>query len=185
MNQWLAELFLSMPPSLSDPLIFGSLTLALCWLGYLLCMRAPLLRAVRGRCGDAFVAEQRKRPWRCLLYGSVRKRARLDRGGLYLGNLAALCSLSAVSAAHVLLFIVARRGVSACGVADRLLVTATAAAVGVLCLWTQPGATVERRTRWGFGRAGSVVRAVVWEGVIVAVLLLWLYDAWFFPLLSA
>ena len=180
-NQWLADLFLSMPPWLRDPLIFGSMALALCWFGYFVCMRAPLLEAVRARCGDAFLTEQRKRPWRCVLYGSARKKAKLDKGGLYAGNLAAVCFLLSMSIVHVVLFVAVRQGMEACGIVDRLLVTVVAVVIGAACLWTQPGATVERRLRWGFGRANAVIHAAIWEALIVIALFLWLYDAWFLP----
>ena len=181
MNQWLADLFLSMPPWLRDPLLFGSMALALCWIGYVLCVRAPLLRAVRNRCGHAFVTEQRKRPWRCLLYRSAREKAKLDEDGVYAGNLAAVCFLLSMSVVHVVLFVAVRQGMELCGVVDRLVVTVTATVIGAVCLWTQPRATAERRLRWGFGRANAVIHATVWEAFIVIVLFLWLYDAWFLP----
>ena len=141
MNQWLADLFLSLPRSLTDPLVFGSLMLALCWLSY-----ACYLRRLPG-------------------------------------NRAALLSLIGVSAVHAALFAFARRGVDACGVADRVLLTVTALAIGALSLATQPRVTVERRERWGFGRTNAVLHAIVWEIIIVLFVLLWLYDAWFLPAL--
>ena len=139
MNQWLADVFLSLPRSLTDPLIFGSLTLALCWLAYACYLRVRLSDRV------------------------------------------ALPTLIGISVAHVALFVFARRGVDACSVADRVLLTITSLAVGALSLWTQPRVTVERRERWGFGRANAVVHAAVWEMLIVIFVLLWLYDAWFLP----
>lgn len=181
MNQWLADLFLSLPRALTDPLVFGSLVLILCWLCYAFYLRAPLARAVRRRCGDERGIPHGIPPMRRLLYGSVRKRARLDEGGLYLGNLAALLSLSCVSAIHIVLFIFARDGMKGCGMADRVLLTITVLAVGVLSLATQPRATIERRERWGFGKVNAVLHAAIWELLIVVFVLLWLYDAWFLP----
>jgi hypothetical protein len=177
MNQWLADLFLSLPRALAEPLVFGSLMLILCWLCYAFYLRAPIARAVRRRCGD----ERGIPPMRRLLYGAVRKRARLDEGGLYLGNQAAFLSLSCVSAIHVVLFIFARDGLKGCGIADRVLLTITVLAVGALSLATQPRATIERRERWGFGKGNAVLHAAIWELLIVVFVLLWLYDAWFLP----
>lgn len=181
MNQWLAELFLSMPPALSDSLTFGSLMLVLCWLGYAFWLRAPLLRAVRARCGEAFLADHMPRPWHWLFCGTARKKARLDEGGLYIGNHAVFWSLLSVSVVHGVLFYLTKQGESVCGLVDRVILTVASLIIGALCLWTQPAATVERRVRWGFGRMNAVIHAIVWEALTVAVLFLWLYDAWFFP----
>jgi hypothetical protein len=42
---------------------------------------------------------------------------------------------------------------------------------------------MERRSRLGFHKTGSVVRSILRELLIVAVLFVWLYDAYFLPLL--
>ncbi len=139
MNQWLADIFLALPRGLTDPLVFGSLMLVLCWLAYVFYLRVPL------------------------------------------SHRAVWLTLIGVSVAHVALFVFARRGVDACGVADRVLLTFTVTAVGAASLWAQPRATVERRTRWGFGRPNAVVHAILWEMLIAIFVLLWLYDAWFLP----
>ena len=143
MNQWLADRFVSLPSALTDPLIFGSIVLALCWLCYLFCLRASF-----------------------------------GRPALWL-------TLFGVSVLHVALFVFARRGVDACGVVDRVLLTAAVLPVGAASLLIQPRATRERRERWGFGRANAIVHAILWEAVIVVWVFLWLYDAWFWPVVMA
>jgi hypothetical protein len=86
-----------------------------------------------------------------------------------------------MSVVHVVLLVAVRQGMEACGIVDRLLVTVASVVIGAACLWTQPGSTVERRLRWGFGRANAVIHAAIWEALIVIALFLWLYDAWFLP----
>jgi hypothetical protein len=55
--------------------------------------------------------------------------------------------------------------------------------VAILSLISQPAATQERRTRWGFRPFGNTVHAVIWEGIILFLLFLWLYIAHFLSLL--
>lgn len=179
-NQLLADLFLSLPRALTDPRVFGSVWLLLCWLGYVAFVRGPIRRAVRARCSASFLATELPRPWHRILYGAARKKARLDEGGLYRTNLAVLVSLTVAVVLHVLLFALSYR-LPLLETVDRLVVTVAVCAVSVLCLATQPATTVERRLRWGFGKGSAWLCAVLWELAIVAALFLWLYDAWFLP----
>ena len=180
MNQALADLFLALPRTLTDPCVFGSIWLLLCWAGYVAFVRGPITRAVRARCPATFLSTHLPHPWHRLLYGAARKKARLDEGGLYQTNLAVLCALSAATVGHVVLLLLSAR-LPALETLDRLALTAVVCGMAVLCLLTQPATTLERRARWGFGKVGSVLCALLWEALIVAALLLWLYDAWFLP----
>ena len=181
MNQLLADLFLSLPRQVTEPRAFGSIWLALCWLGYFFFVRATLMRTVRERCDTSLLASGASRPWHRILYGVVRERARLDEGGLYGIHLGTLLLLAVTTVIHALLFWLDADGYVLAGTADRVLLTAVVCAEGAVCLWMQPATTVERRMRWGFSRKNAVVHAVIWEAVLVALALLWLYDAWFLP----
>lgn len=181
MNQWLADVFLALPQGLTVPRVFGSILLGLCWLGYLFWVRSPLTRAVQSRVADD---ESLAHPWRRVLYGKVRAKARLDEGGLYVTNLASLLGLLTISGMHALLFWLDADGVAVAGLADRAVLSVAAFAIGALCLLTQPAATLARRERWGFSRRNAVVHAVLWECVILIAMLLWMYDAWFLPVFA-
>ena len=181
MNQWLADVFLALPSALTASHVFGSLCLAFCWLCYVFNVRFPLVLAVsrRRKRGE----EQPLGVWQRLFYTLLRKKARLDEGGVYLTHLLAFLLLTVATLLHLLLFAFCMQGVAFAVTVDRLALTV---AVGVICvfsLFTQPAATMERRLRWGFHKPGSIVRAVLRELLIVAVLFLWLYDAYFLPAL--
>ena len=183
MNQWLADLFFALPRTLTEPYIFGSLCLLFCWLCYVADIWAPITRAVRERCSTAFRQEHLKHPWQRLFYESARQKAKLDEGGIYLTNLSAFLVLSVTTLIHAALTVLCVRNMAIAIVADKLVLTAAICVISVLSLITQPGATLERRARWGFRRTGNIVRAVLREVLIVAVLFLWLYDAYFLPAL--
>ncbi|MBO5899069.1 MAG: hypothetical protein J6R04_08665 [Clostridia bacterium] len=180
MNQLLADLFLALPRGLTDPRVFGSVWLTLCILGYVAFVRGPITRAVRAHCSASYLSTHLPRPWHRILYGAARKKAKLDEGGLYTTNLAVLLTLAGTVAVHVALFVLSYR-LPALATVDRILLTAVVGVMAFLCLVTQPATTLERRMRWGFGRASSVLCAVAWDLLIVAALFLWLYDAWFLP----
>ena len=180
MNQCLAESFLALPRTLTDPRVCGSVWLLLCCLGYVAFVRGPITRAVRARCSAAFLATDLPRPRHRILYGAARKKARLDEGGLYQTNLIVLVSLAVAVALHAALFVLSYR-LPLLATVDRLVVTAVVCVMSVLCLATQPATTVERRLRWGFSKGSAWLCALLWELAIVAALFLWLYDAWFLP----
>ena len=180
-NQWLADLFLSLPATLTASHVFGSICLAFCWLCYLFNLRYPITQAVRRRRkkGEALSL----RPWQRVFYTALRKQARLDEGGVYLTHLLTLLLLIIVTLLHGALFLLCAQGEAMAVTVDRVAMTVL---VGIICLsslFTQPAATMERRSRLGFHKTGSVVRAILRELLIVAVLFVWLYDAYFLPLL--
>jgi hypothetical protein len=120
---------------------------------------------------------------RRILYGSVRKKAKLDEGGAYLFHLLSLIVIVSATVLHAALFGFCLSGVRVASIADSVVLTVVVSALGILSLATQPGATLERRSRWGFRLPGTVVHAVLREVIIVAVVFLWIYDAYFFPAL--
>ena len=181
MNQWLADMFLSLPPALTVSHVFGSICLAFCWLCYLFNLRYPITQAVRRRRKKGEAPSLRS--WQRVFYTVLRKQARLDEGGVYLTHLLTLLLLLAVTVLHGALFLLCLQGDAVAVTVDRIALTIL---VGIICLsslFTQPAATMERRLRLGFHKTGSVVRAVLRELLIVAVLFLWLYDAYFLPVL--
>lgn len=180
MNQLLADVFLALPRGLTDPRVFGSVWLVLCALGYVAFVRGPITRAVRAHCSASYLSTHLPRPWHRILYGAARKKAKLDEGGLYTTNLAVLLTLAVAVVLHALLFVLSYR-LPALATVDRVLLTAVVCVMAFLCLVTQPATTVERRVRWGFGKGSAWLCAVLWEIAIVALLFLWLYDAWFLP----
>ncbi len=183
MNQWLADLFLALPSVLTAPHVFGTICLALCWTYYVFDIRGPITRAVR-ECSLAFRRQHLSRRRDRLFYGAARKKARLDEGGVYLVNLASFLLLCMTTVLHGALFFLCVQGDAMACLALRMVLTLTIFVVSVLALLTQPSTTLDRRTRWGFARTGSVVRAVLRELFIVAVLFLWIYDAWFLPAIA-
>jgi hypothetical protein len=183
MNQWLADLFFALPSSLTVPYVFGSVCLVFFWLCYFFDIRPPLVAAVERNCREAYRKEHLSSRWRRLFYASVRKKARLDEGGLYLMHLLSLLLLSTVTLLHTALFPFCLQDMALAIGADKVFLTLTIALGAIFSLVTQPGTTMERRTRWGFRRTGSIVRAILRELLIVIVLFLWLYDAYFLPAL--
>ena len=181
MNQVLADMFLAMPRTLTEPRVFGSVYLVLIWLGYLFFIRTYIRRVVIDRCDANTVVALMRHPTRRLLYSSVRKQARLDEGGLYAINLGSLIGLIVVTVVHALLFWLAVEGYSVAETADRVLLTVVVGVFFVLFVVMQPVATIARRLRWGFTRPNAVVHAVIWDVLIVVLMYLWLYDAWFLP----
>jgi hypothetical protein len=183
MNQWLADLFFALPRTLTESYVFGSLCLLFCWLCYVADIRAAITRAVRERCSAAFRQEHLGRPWHRLFYATARQKAGLDEGGVYLTNLLSFLLLAMTTLIHASLAVLCVREMDTAITADKLLLTVTICVISVLSLITQPGATLERRTRWGSRKTGNIVRAVLREVLIAAVLFLWLYDAYFLPAL--
>ena len=181
MNQWLAELFLSLPRGLTDVRTLGAVFLVLCWLGYVFFIHARVTLLVRRDCNEAFWDAKLRAPWRRLFYGAARQKAGLDAGGIYIANLAAFWSLLVTTAVHILLLSLAPRETPGVWTADAVMLTVIIGGIGVLCLLSQPSLTLYRRQRWGFGRKNAVLHAALWEVAIVLLLLLWLYGAWFFP----
>jgi hypothetical protein len=118
-----------------------------------------------------------------LFYATARQKAGLDEGGVYLTNLLSFLLLAMTTLIHAALAVLCVREMDTAITADKLLLTVTICVISVLSLITQPGATLERRTRWGFRKTGNIVRAVLREVLIAAVLFLWLYDAYFLPAL--
>ena len=183
MNQWLADLFFVLPSGVTAPCVFGSICLGFFWLCYLFDIRPPLVAAVCRGCREDWQQEHLSRPWQRLFFTSARKKARLDEGGLYLVHLLTLLSLSTVTVLHAALFPFCLQEMTLAVEADKLALTLAFGLVAIFSLILQPGATMERRARWGFRKTGSVVRAILRELLIVAVAFLWLYDAYFLPAL--
>lgn len=183
MNQWLADLFFALPPALTAPHVFGTACLVFFWLCYFFDVRPPLVAAVRRGCREDWRREHLSRLRQRLFFSSARKKAKLDEGGLYAMNLLSLVLLAVATVSHIALLPLCLQDTAWAIGADKLILTLACGLVAIFSLVTQPGATMERRTRWGFGKTGSIVRAVLRELVIVAVLFLWLYDAYFLPAL--
>ena len=183
MNQWLADLFFALPRSLTAPHIFGSFCLAFLWLCYFFDIRPMVTRRVRKCCSEAYRREQLASFRARILYSAAYKKARLDEGGVYLLHLLSLLIMIVATILHAALFAFCLSGVSVATVVDGMALTVTVCTVGLLSLATQPRATLERRTRWGFHRLGSIVRVILREAIIVAIMFLWIYDAYFFPAL--
>ena len=177
MNQALADLFLSLPPALRAPAVFGAVCLTLDWLGFWLWIHLPLDRVVRTHYGETAFRRKMPRPWHRILYGAARDKLATD--GLFVANRVLLSLLAAASAVvGVCLFLPA---IPWLDITSRALLTLTLGLSGALYLGYQPSTTLERRVRWGFGKANAVVHAALWEVLITAVVFLWLYDAWFLP----
>ncbi len=183
MNQWLADLFFALPRGLTRPHVFGSLCLVFCWLCYFFDVRSMITLRVRKCCSAAYYNEHLSSFRSRILYGAARKKAKLDEGGGYFFHLLALLLLICTTVLHAALFAFCLAGVSVASVADGIVLTVTVCVIGALSLATQPRATMERRTRWGFHLPGSIVRMILREILIVAVIFLWIYDAYFFPAL--
>lgn len=183
MNQWLADLFFALPVSLTAPCLFGSLCLAFFWLCYFFDIRPPVVSAVDRACREDWQKTHLSRPWQRIFFSAARKKARLDEGGLYLMNLLSLLALSSVTVLHAALVPFCLQDVTPAVGADKLALSLVIGLVAIFSLVTQPRATMARRTRWGFRRTGSIVRAILRELVIAAIVFLWLYDAYFLPAL--
>ena len=183
MNQWLADLFFALPQWLTAPYVFGTFCLVFLWLCYFFDIRSMITRRVRKHCSEAYRREHLASVRSRILYGSVRKKAKLDEGGVYLLHLLSLILIVCATVLHAALFGFCHAGVALAVAADNIVLTVTVSAIGILSLATQPGATLERRTRWGFRLPGTVVRAVLREAILVAVIFLWIYDAYFLPAL--
>ena len=182
-NQWLADVFFALPSVLTAPHVFGSLCLVFFWLCYFFDVRPPLVAAVRKNCRGDFIAEHLPRPWRRIFFASARKKAKLDEGGLYAMHVLTLLPLLVATVLHGALLAFCFGGMPLAVETDKLALTLTFGLVAIFSLILQPRATMERRTRWGFRKTGSAVRAILRELLIVAVTFLWLYDAYFLPAL--
>ena len=183
MNQWLADLFFSLPRGLTAPHIFGTLCLLFSWLCYFFNIRPLIVRRIQKRCTPAYRKEHLCAVRARILYGKARKKAGLDEGGAYLFHLLSLLLLICATVLHGALFAFCLAGEVVAVAVDNVALTVTVCCICALSLALQPASTMDRRTRWGFRRPGNIVRAVLREGVIVAVLFLWIYDAYFFPAL--
>lgn len=162
------------PADLLSPAVFGSVCLLLCWIAYFTSWHNRVGAAVRASLSDAYRSSHLPHPRQRLFYGAVRKKAGLDRSGLYAANLLLFWSLLAGCAAHGLLlyfdFLLA----------DQLLVDALFTVFCVIWLLTQPASTVDRRTRWGFYRTGTVLRVFIREILILFLLAFRFYVVWFY-----
>jgi len=183
MNQWLADLFFALPSGVTAPYVFGFGCLVFFWLCYFFDVRPLLVDAVNRGCREDFIKTHLSRPQSRIFYTAARKKARLDEGGLYLMHLLALLSLSTVTVLHVALLPFCLQAMTLAIEADKAALSVVFGLAAVFSLITQPRATMQRRERWGFRRAGNVVRAILRELCIVIVLFLWLYDAYFLPAL--
>jgi hypothetical protein len=185
MNQWLADVFFALPSSVTAPYVFGSICLVFFWLCYFFDIRPPIVGAIERHCRQDWREEHLSRPWNRLFFSAARKKAKLDEGGLYLMHLLALLALSTATLLHIALLPFCLQDMALAIGADKIALSFAVGLVAIFSLVTQPRATMERRTRWGFRRPGSIVRAILRELSIVIIVFLWLYDAYFLPALLA
>lgn len=183
MNQWLADWFFALPSSVTAPYVFGSICLAFFWLCYFFDIRPPVVSAIERYCRKDWQEAHLSRPWDRLFFSAARKKARLDERGLYLMHLLSVLALSTVTVLHAALIPFCLQDVALAIGADKIALSLGIGLVAIFSLITQPRATLERRGRWGFRRPGSIVRAALRELLIVVIVFLWLYDAYFLPAL--
>ena len=186
MNQQIADIIRAFPPFLQSPLTLGWLCLALCGLAYWYFIRPALWRYIRENASKKMIASYLPLRRSRIFFTSIRKKAHLERCGWYTVNLYLLPSLLGITLLQLVMTVLLLSAVSlptALGTAHTALLTVLFFAVAVLSLISQPAATKERRTRWGFRPFGNAVHAILWQLIIVAILFLWFYVAYFLGLL--
>ncbi len=186
MNQQIADAVRALPPALQSTYILGWLYLLFCYLSYFRFIRTALWRDIRAAVSPRVIDELLPRRADRVFFGRIRKKAHLSGNAWYTVNRALLPSLLGVTFCHAILTALQYTLASpppALFDADRLLLSILFFAVCVLSLMTQPRATIELRTKWGFRPFGNTVHALLWEVIIVLLLFLWLYVAYFLVLL--
>ena len=186
MNQQVADTVRSLPPILQDTWILGCFYLVLSALAYLYFIRPALWRYIRANASPKVISTYLPRRRNRLLFTSIRKKAHLEHCGWYTVNLYLLPALITVTLSHLLASVLHWCAVALPTAVTGLLVallTLLFFTVAVLSLISQPAATKERRTRWGFRPLGNAIHALLWQLIIVAALFLWFYVAYFLGLL--
>ena len=186
MNQQIADTIRAFPPFLQSPLILGWLCLALSALAYWYFIRPSLWRYIREHASGKVIATYLPHRRSRIFFTSIRKKAHLERCGWYTVNLYLLPSLLVVGLFHLTLTVLQLCHISLpdpLGTLHIAILTAFFFVIAVLSLISQPAATQERRTRWGFRPFGNTLHAALWEIIIVILLFLWFYVAYFLALL--
>ncbi|MBQ8718309.1 MAG: hypothetical protein IJY66_03495 [Clostridia bacterium] len=186
MNQQLADAIRALPPFLQKPLLLGWLCLALSALAYWYFIRPALWSYIRAHASKKIIASYLPKRRSRIFFSGIRKKAHLERCGWYTVNLYLLPSLLGVALLHLVMTVLWLCGVSlpsGAETAHLALLSLLFFAIAVLSLISQPAATKERRTRWGFRPFGNTLHAALWEIIIVILLFLWFYVAYFLALL--
>lgn len=186
MNQVIADAIRSLPWWLRDTYILGWLYLVLCCLGYVYFLRPTLWHIVRARLPERVIQDTLPTRASRLFFNGVKKKAHLWDNGWFTVNRILLPLLPAVVCLHGVASILALTlptPPALLQTADTALLSVLFFVMAVLLLMTQPRATMERRKKWGFRPLGNLVHTVLWELIIVFLLFLWLYVAYFLALL--
>ena len=186
MNQIIADAIRSLPWWLRDTYILGWLYLVLCTLGYLFFIRPALWRIIRSRVPARVIEQCLPTRASCLFFDGIKKKAHLWDNGWFTVNRIVLPLLPVMVCLHgvaTILALTLPTPPALLHTADAVLLSMFFFIMTVLFLMTQPRATLERRSRWGFRPAGNVVHVILWEAILVALLFFWLYAAYFLVLL--
>ncbi len=186
MNQLIADAIRSLPWWLRDTYILGWLYLVLCCLGYIYYIRPTLWRIIRERVSERVINDTLPTKASRLFFDAIKKKAHLWDNGYFTVNRILLPALPTLICLHGVASILALTLPTPppfLRTADAVVLSVFFFVVAVLFLMTQPRATIQRRERWGFRPMGNVVHALLWEALIVCLLFLWLYVAYFLVLL--
>ena len=186
MNQQVADIVRSLPPILQDTWMLGCFYLVLSVLAYRYFIRPALWRYIRNHTSAKVIASYLPHRRNCIFFTSIRKKAHLERCGWYTVNLYLLPGLITVVLMHLAVIVLKLTGITLPSVANHLhiaLLSLLFFVVAVMSLISQPAATKERRTRWGFRPFGNALHVAIWQLLIVAILFLWFYVAYFLGLL--
>lgn len=186
MNQIIADALRSLPSWLRNTYLLGWLYLVPCCLGYVYFIRPTLWRIVRARLSERTIQENLPTFSSRLFFDGVKKKAHLWDNGWFTVNRVLLPLLPAIICLHGVASILALTLPTPPALlqnADTIMLSLLFFVMAVLFLMTQPSATMERRKRWGFRTTGNILHAMLWEAIIVALLFLWLYIAYFLVLL--
>ena len=186
MNQQIADAVRALPPILQEPYALGWIMCLLCVLAYTKWIRPAVWRELCACLSQHQIDRLLSRKGGRLLLTTPQGSLSATARGWLTINRILLPALSAAVSLHALLTLLQYALPTPgewLGQADGLLLSLLFFAISVLSLITQPRSTIDRRTRWGFRPVGNLVHAVLWEGVIVVLLFLWLYVAYFLALL--
>jgi hypothetical protein len=186
MNQKIADAIRALPSPLWDTYIVGWLYILLSFLCYAYYIRPALWRYIRAHASPKTIDTMIIRPSAAIFFTPLRKKAHLDACGWYTVNRLLLPALLVGLLLHLcatILHLTLPTPPALLQSADCAMLSLLFCTVAILSLISQPAATQERRTRWGFRPFGNTVHAVIWEGIILFLLFLWLYIAYFLSLL--
>ena len=185
-NQKIADAIRALPAPLRDTYIVGWLYILLCFLCYAYYIRPALWRYIRANASQRTIDTMIVRPSSAIFFTPLRKKAHLDGCGWYMVNRLLLPALLIGLLLHLcatVLHLTLPTPPSLLQAADSTLLSLLFCTVAILSLISQPAATKERRTRWGFRPLGNTVHAILWEVIILVLLFFWLYIAFFLTLL--